>query len=169
MEKQIATFAAGCFWGVEAKFMKFKGVLSTRVGYTGGYTKNPTYQRVCSKTTGHAEGIEVLFDASVVTYKELVEFFFSIHDPTTLNRQGPDIGDQYRSAIFYHDDIQKKVAIEVKEKLEKEGKFKGPIVTQLVPASEFYQAEEYHQKYYAKNRTPSLFASLLKELKGLND
>jgi peptide-methionine (S)-S-oxide reductase len=169
MEKQIGTFAAGCFWYVEERFMKFKGVLSTRVGYTGGHVQNPTYEMVCSKTTGHAEGVEVLFDPSVVTYKELVEFFFSIHDPTTLNRQGPDIGYQYRSAIFYHDDEQKKIALGVKEKLEKEGKYDNPIVTQIAPAAEFYQAEEYHQKYYAKNRTPTLFSKLLKELKGLHD
>ena len=169
MEKQIATFAAGCFWGVEAKFMNLKGVLSTRVGYTGGHKENPTYKMVCTKTTGHAEGVEVLFDPSEVTYRELVEFFFSIHDPTTLNRQGPDVGDQYRSAIFYHNKEQKKIAHEVKERLQKEGKFRTPIVTQIAPAAEFYQAEEYHQKYFATNRTPTLFTKLLKELKSIKD
>ena len=169
MEKQIGTFAAGCFWHVEDAFMKHKGVVSTRVGYTGGYTKNPSYEMVCSKTTGHAEGVEVLFDPSVLTYKELVEFFFSIHDPTTPNRQGPDIGDQYRSAIFYHDEEQQRIALEVINTLEKQGLYSTPIVTQVVPAKEFYQAEEYHQKYYAKQRTPTLFAKLLEELKSIRD
>jgi peptide methionine sulfoxide reductase msrA/msrB len=150
--REVATFAAGCFWGVEEKFRRVKGVLSTRVGYTGGKVKNPTYQLVCSDTTGHAESVEVIFDPAVISYERLVENFFLFHNPTQVNRQGPDVGSQYRSVIFYHNEQQKKVAHRVIEKLERSGRFDKPIATQVVPASEFYQAEDYHQQYYEKFR-----------------
>lgn len=148
MEK--ATFAAGCFWGVEAAFRQVKGVLSTAVGYTGGTTENPTYRDVCTDKTGHAEAVLVEFDPSVVSYNELLDVFWNIHDPTTLNRQGPDFGSQYRSAIFYHNEEQKVAAIASKERLEKSGKYRNSIVTEITPASEFYMAEEYHQQYLEK-------------------
>ncbi len=150
--KEVATFAAGCFWGVEDKFRRVKGVLSTRVGYTGGNVENPTYQLVCSDTTGHAESVEVIFDPAVTSYERLIENFFLFHDPTQVNRQGPDVGTQYRSVIFYHDEQQKATALEVIEGLQKSGRFGKPIATQVVPASEFYQAEDYHQQYYEKFR-----------------
>jgi peptide-methionine (S)-S-oxide reductase len=149
MEK--ATFAAGCFWGVEDEFRKVPGVLNATVGYSGGRTQNPNYKEVCSGTTGHAEVCQVEFDSQKTSFEELVNLFFNMHDPTTLNRQGPDVGDQYRSAIFYHDETQKKKAEEIKEKLEAEGKFKRPIVTEIKLASDFHRAEEYHQKYFQKN------------------
>lgn len=146
-----ATFAAGCFWGVEAEFRKPKGVLSTRVGYTGGHFKHPTYEDVCSGKTGHAEAVEVTYDSSQISYEQLLDEFWSIHDPTAFNRQGPDIGAQYRSAIFYHTPQQQKSALVSKQRLEKSRKFKKPIVTEITPASEFYPAEEYHQRYYEKH------------------
>src|SRR3989337_1915441 len=145
-----ATFGAGCFWGVEAAFRKIEGVVSTTVGYSGGSSKNPTYRDVCSGRTGHAEVVQVEYDPSKTSYEELLDVFWSIHDPTQLNRQGPDVGTQYRSAIFYHNERQKKAAIKSKEKLEKSGKFTKPIITAIVPVSEFYKAEEYHQKYLEK-------------------
>ncbi|GEM_PF-18530 len=148
----LATFAAGCFWGVEDKFHKVKGVISTRVGYTGGTVRNPTYKQVCSDKTGHAEAVEVIFDPAVVTYNELLQHFFRFHDPTQVNRQGPDIGTQYRSAIFYHDGKQKDAAEKMIQYLNQSGAFDRPIATQVVPASEFYQAEDYHQRYYEKLR-----------------
>ncbi|MFW9782026.1 MAG: peptide-methionine (S)-S-oxide reductase MsrA [Candidatus Heimdallarchaeota archaeon] len=150
MEIQKAIFAAGCFWGVEANFRKVEGVISTRVGYTGGHFTEPTYRDVCSHKTGHAEAIEITFDASKVSYDELLDVFWTTHDPTTLNRQGPDIGTQYRSAIFYINSEQKKKAMDSKNKLEASKRFKRPIVTQIVPASEFWEAEEYHQQYVEK-------------------
>lgn len=150
---ESAVFAAGCFWGVEDKFLRVKGVLSTRVGYSGGHTKDPTYQKVCSDTTGHAESVEVVFDPEAVSYKELLEAFFRFHDPTQVNRQGPDEGTQYRSAIFYLDETQKEAALKAIEALNKSGRFEQPIATHVLPASEFYQAEDYHQKYYEKLRT----------------
>ncbi|MGD9346042.1 MAG: bifunctional methionine sulfoxide reductase B/A protein [Candidatus Aminicenantes bacterium] len=149
---KTATFAAGCFWGVEYKFGQLKGVLSTAVGYTGGETKNPTYKQVCSDRTGHAEAIHIVYDPTKITYEELVDFFFKSHDPTQINRQGLDVGSQYRSAIFYHDDTQKNTALKVIEELNTSGRYKKPIATQVVPYSEFYKAEEYHQKYYEKMR-----------------
>jgi peptide-methionine (S)-S-oxide reductase len=146
-----ATFAAGCFWGVEDAFAQVKGVKSTAVGYIGGTKVNPTYKEVCAGDTGHAEAVELEFDPAEVSYKELLAVFFQSHDPTTLNRQGPDFGTQYRSAIFVHGDEQKAAATEAKEALEKAGIFKKPIVTQIVAKAPFYRAEEYHQKYLEKN------------------
>jgi peptide-methionine (S)-S-oxide reductase len=145
-----ATFAAGCFWGVEAAFHRVKGVKSTMVGYTGGKTPNPTYEEVCTDQTGHAEAVRVEFDPTEVSYDQLLDLFWSIHDPTMLNRQGPDVGMQYRSAIFFHDAAQEAAARASKERLEKAGKFRRPIVTEIVPAGEFYRAEEYHQQYFEK-------------------
>ncbi len=146
-----ATFAAGCFWGVEFKFGKLPGVLSTTVGYAGGKTKNPTYKQVCSDKTGHAESVRVVFDPAQISYEELVRYFFGIHDPTQVNRQGPDRGTQYRGVIFYHDEEQKEIAQKVIEEVNASDKYKKPLATELVPVPEFYKAEEYHQKYYQKN------------------
>lgn len=140
-----ATFAAGCFWGVEEAFRHIKGVTSTTVGYTGGTKENPSYKDVCTGTTGHAEAVEVEFDPAQVSYRELVAAFFQNHNPTTLNRQGPDVGAQYRSAIFYHDEKQREAAERANERAQQ--KWEPPIVTQIVPASEFYAAEGYHQDY----------------------
>ena len=148
MEK--ATFGAGCFWGVEAAFRQVEGVVSTAVGYMGGSLKNPTYKDVCTDTTGHAEAVEVTYDPAKVSYEELLKVFWQIHDPTTLNRQGPDVGTQYRSAIFFHGGEQEAAARASKERLEKSGAYKRPIVTEIVPAGEFWQAEEYHQQYLEK-------------------
>jgi len=148
-----AVFAAGCFWGVEDKFRRINGVLSTRVGYTGGHAKDPSYQKVCSDTTGHAESVEVIFDPDKVGYRELLDAFFRFHDPTQVNRQGPDVGTQYRSAVFYWNDAQKEAALKAIEALNKSGHYDRPVATQVLPASEFYQAEDYHQKYYEKLRT----------------
>jgi len=152
---QKATFAAGCFWGVEAAFRKVNGVVSTTVGYTAGHTPNPTYQQVRTGKTGHAEAVEVVFDPAVVTYEQLLEIFWDIHDPTSLNRQGPDVGTQYRSAIFYHSDEQRAAAEASKQALERSGRFGRPIVTEIVPATTFYRAEEYHQQYLEKNKNAS--------------
>jgi len=146
-----ATFAAGCFWGVEDAFMHIPGVLSTRVGYTGGRTENPTYQEVCGHGTGHAEALEITFDPTVTSYPELLKIFWECHDPTQLNRQGPDIGDQYRSAIFYHSAEQKRMAEEALEELDRSGRLRRRIVTEVVPAATFWEAEAYHQKYHARN------------------
>ncbi|MEK6962635.1 MAG: peptide-methionine (S)-S-oxide reductase MsrA [Thermoproteota archaeon] len=148
-----ATFAAGCFWGVEELFRKVKGVSSTMVGYTGGAFENPTYEDVCSGTTGHAEAIQVEYDPSITSYEDLLMIFWSNHDPTTLNRQGPDVGEQYRSAVFYHTQEQESVAQKMKEKLQDEAmkRFGKEIVTEIKPVSTFYKAEEYHQKYLEKN------------------
>lgn len=146
----IATFAAGCFWGVEAKFRQLAGVKNTRVGYTGGQTADPNYKVVCSGDTGHAEAIEVEFDPSVISYTELLYFFWQLHNPTTMNRQGPDIGSQYRSAVFYHDDEQRQQAENVKKELNNSDRFSQPVVTEITAASFFYPAEEYHQCYLEK-------------------
>ncbi|HPA07089.1 MAG TPA: peptide-methionine (S)-S-oxide reductase MsrA [Methanoregulaceae archaeon] len=146
-----ATFAAGCFWGVEAAFREVKGVISTRVGYTGGHAKNPTYEEVCSGKTRHAEAVEVVFDPGTVSYRELLDLFWSIHDPTQLNRQGPDYGTNYRSAIFYHTPGQKILAEESRKRLAESGRYgRRPVVTEIVPAGPFYPAEEYHQQFYEK-------------------
>ena len=148
-----ATFAAGCFWHVEEIFRKTNGVNSTQVGYSDGVTKNPTYEDVCTDTTGHAEAVEIDYDPQEISYEELLKIFWSNHNPTTPNRQGPDIGKQYRSAVFFHTPEQKKAAIEMKEKLNplSREKFQGDIVTEVKPASDFYRAEEYHQQYFAKS------------------
>ena len=145
-----AAFGAGCFWGVEAAFRQIKGVVSTQVGYMGGKMKNPTYEDVCTDETGHAEVVEITYDPKRVSYEKLLEVFWQNHDPTQVNRQGPDVGTQYRTMIFYHNEGQKKVAIASKEKLEKSRKYNKPIMTKIVPASTFYKAEEYHQQYLEK-------------------
>ncbi len=148
MEK--ATFGAGCFWGVEAAFRQVKGVLSTAVGYMGGAQKDPTYQDVCTDRTGHAEVVQVEFDPAQVTYEELLNVFWENHDPTTLNRQGPDVGTQYRSAIFFHTPEQAEIAKASKEAITHSGRFKRPVVTEIVAAPEFWRAEDYHQQYLEK-------------------
>ena len=145
-----ATFAAGCFWGIEESFRRIDGVTATAVGYTGGWLENPTYRQVCSDRTGHAEAVQVEFDPDVVTYEQLLHVFWSIHDPTTMNRQGPDVGSQYRSAVFYHDEAQQSLAEASKNALERAGTFGRKIVTEVVEATEFYLAEEYHQQYVLK-------------------
>ncbi len=147
---ETAMFGAGCFWGVEATFRKVKGVVSTAVGYSGGTFKNPTYEDVCSGKTGHAEVVQVKYDPKIVSYEDLLDVFWRCHDPTTLNRQGPDIGTQYRSVIFYYDVDQKTAAIASKERMQESGRLKRKIVTEIVRASEFYRAEEYHQQYMEK-------------------
>ncbi len=149
-QTQKATFGAGCFWGVEVAFRNTKGVTQTAVGYLGGTMENPTYRDVCTGRTGHAEVVEVEYDPQQVSYEELLKVFWDNHDPTQLNRQGPDIGTQYRSAIFYYTPQQQQVAQTSKEQLEREGSFRRPVATQVVPASEFYRAEEYHQQYLEK-------------------
>ena len=151
MAEKIATFAAGCFWGVEAKFRKLPGVIDTVVGYTGGDVENPTYKMVCSHKTGHAEAVQVTYDPDELSYEVLVRSFFDFHNPTTPNRQGFDIGSQYRSAIFYHNQKQAEIARQVKEELEQSGDFRRNIVTQIIPADNYYRAEEYHQRYYEKH------------------
>lgn len=151
MTEKKATFAAGCFWGVEANFRNIPGVIDAVVGYTGGDVENPTYKMVCTNETGHAEAVQIRYDPEEITYEALVRAFFDLHDPTTPNRQGPDVGSQYRSAIFYHDEQQRKIAEKVKEELNQSGKYRYPIVTGIVPAETFYKAEEYHQRYYAKH------------------
>jgi peptide-methionine (S)-S-oxide reductase len=148
--REFATFAAGCFWGVELEFGKLPGVSGTKVGYTGGAKDNPSYYEVCDGDTGHAEAVQIEFDPGVVTYERLVREFFDLHDPTTLNRQGADIGDQYRSAIFYHSPQQKEVVEAVIKELTEAGEFDRPIVTQVLPAGTFWDAEEYHQKYFER-------------------
>lgn len=147
---QKATFGAGCFWGVEAAFRELNGVVSTSVGYMGGTLESPTYEDVCTDKTGHAEVVEVLYDPALISYEDLLELFWKIHDPTTLNRQGPDYGTQYRSVIFYHTPEQEAAARASKERLERSGKFKRRIVTRIEPAARFWRAEEYHQQYYEK-------------------
>jgi peptide-methionine (S)-S-oxide reductase len=148
MEK--ATFGGGCFWGVEAVFRCVKGVVSTAVGYSGGFLENPTYEDVCSDKTGHAEVVEVVYDPEVVSYDALLKVFWENHDPTTLNRQGPDVGSHYRSVIFYHNDAQKTAAALSRQALQDSGKYRRDIVTEIKPAAPFYRAEEYHQQYLDK-------------------
>jgi len=147
---RLATFGAGCFWCVEPIFRQETGVVDAACGYTGGRVKNPTYETVCTHTTGHAEAVQVEYDPSKVSYERLLEVFWANHDPTTLNRQGPDVGDQYRSAVFYHDEAQRAAAEKMKKELDKSGRYSGPIVTEISPAVEFYRAEEHHQRYYEK-------------------
>lgn len=152
--REKAIFAAGCFWHVESAFRQVKGVVSVRAGYTGGYVENPSYEDVCSDETGHVEAVEVEYDPSIVSYQELLDVFWSIHDPTTFDRQGSDVGSQYRSVIFYKNKQQEDLAEVSKEKLGKSGKYSRSIVTQIRPAVRFYQAEDYHQNYLAKKGSP---------------
>jgi peptide-methionine (S)-S-oxide reductase len=147
---QKATFGAGCFWGVEEAFRQVPGVTATAVGYLGGTLPNPTYEAVCTDRTGHAEVVEVEYDPEKVAYDQLLDVFWANHDPTTLNRQGPDVGAQYRSAIFYHTPEQRDAALASKERMQSGGRFRRPIVTEITPASTFYRAEEYHQRYLEK-------------------
>ena len=145
-----ATFGAGCFWGVEDIFRKLEGVMDTQVGYAGGDFDHPSYQDVCSGVTGHAEVVEVTYDPEIISYTDLLDIFWNIHNPTTLNRQGPDIGTQYRSVIFYHNSKQEELALESKKSLEASGRYKREIVTEIKPAGKFWRAEEYHQQYIEK-------------------
>lgn len=147
MATATATFGAGCFWGVEEAFRRTPGVVETAVGYMGGSLDHPSYEAVCTDRTGHAEVVQVQFDPEKVTYDQLLDRFWGLHDPTTLNRQGPDVGAQYRSAVFYHDEAQREAALARKESLQASGQFRRPIVTEITPASTFWRAEEYHQKY----------------------
>jgi peptide-methionine (S)-S-oxide reductase len=147
---KIAIFGAGCFWGIESAFRQREGVVDAVSGYAGGTVDQPTYRAVCSGKTGHAEAVQVEYDPSQVSYDQLLDLFWQIHDPTTLNRQGPDIGTQYRSVIFYSDDNERAAAEKSKQRLDASGKFRRPIVTQIVPATNFYRAEEYHQRYYER-------------------
>ncbi len=149
----VATLGGGCFWCLQPIFQALQGVERVEVGYSGGDVRNPTYEDVCKNTTGHAEAVQVTFDPEVITYEQLLEVFFSVHDPTTLNRQGPDVGTQYRSAIFYHTPDQKAQAYRVIAGLEKAGVWKDSIVTEVTPFTEFYRAEEYHQDFFEKNPT----------------
>ncbi len=151
MPTEKATFAAGCFWGVEAALRQIAGVLDAASGYTGGSTAHPSYREVCAGGTGHAEAVEVSFDSARVSYRELLRHFWQLHDPTTFNRQGPDTGEQYRSAIFYHTPEQQAEALASRAEMDRSGAFARPIVTQILPAGPFYRAEEYHQRYFEKN------------------
>jgi methionine-S-sulfoxide reductase len=146
-----ATLAAGCFWGVEAILKSIPGIIETVVGYTGGDTDNPSYEEVRSGSTNHAEAVQITYDSSIISYDQLLDYFWRLHDPTTENRQGSDVGTQYRSVIFYHSEEQKQVAIESLKKLNESNEFKDPAITEILPATTFYNAEEYHQNYYGKN------------------
>lgn len=143
-----ATLAGGCFWCLEAVFEELRGIEKVESGYSGGHVPNPTYEQVCTGTTGHAEVVQLTYDPGVISYREILEVFFTVHDPTTLNRQGPDVGTQYRSAIFYHDEEQRRTAEEVISELEEKGVWEDPIVTEVVPFEAFYPAEEYHREYF---------------------
>lgn len=149
----VATFGAGCFWCVEAVFLDLKGVKSVVSGYSGGHVENPTYKQVCGGDTGHAEVAQITYDPDAISFEELLEVFWKTHDPTTLNRQGNDVGTQYRSVIFYHDEQQKKLAERYKQKLDASGAFKDPVVTEIVPLEKFYRAEDYHQNYFSQNES----------------
>jgi peptide-methionine (S)-S-oxide reductase len=148
---QVATFGAGCFWCVEAVFQNLKGVVSVASGYAGGHVKNPTYEQVCTDTTGHAEVCQITYNPDEISYSELLEVFWKTHDPTTLNRQGNDVGTQYRSVIFFHDDEQRKMAEKIKKELDSSGAFDAPIVTEIQPYTTFYKAENYHQNYFIEH------------------
>lgn len=148
---EVATLAGGCFWGMEEIIRKIPGVITTQVGYTGGTVPNPTYKLICTGITGHAEGVKITFDPAKISYEEILGYFFRMHDPTTLNRQHNDVGTQYRSAIFYNSEAQKQTAERVKERVNKSGKWKKPVVTEITKASEWWPAEDYHQKYLVKN------------------
>lgn len=149
---ETAIFAAGCFWGVERSFARIEGVYKTSVGYCGGQLAEPSYEEVCSGATGHAEAVQVEYDPAVVSYEDLLEAFWRAHDPTTVDRQGPDVGSQYRSAIFYCDEEQAQAAMSARNELERSGRYREPVVTDIVPAQTFWRAEEYHQKYFEKQR-----------------
>jgi peptide-methionine (S)-S-oxide reductase len=151
LSEKIASFAAGCFWGVEARFREQAGVIDAASGYMGGDTEQPTYKQVCSGDTGHAETVQVRFDDEKVSYRQLLDLFFDMHNPTTLNRQGPDFGSQYRSAIFWHDEAQRTAAEQKIREIDASGKWPDPVVTQVVAAPAFWRAEEYHQRYFEKN------------------
>lgn len=153
MQKEIATLGGGCFWCTEAIFKRLNGVTSVISGYSGGITNNPSYDKVSMGTSQHAESIQIEFDPSVISYEKILEVFWATHDPTTLNRQGADVGTQYRSVIFYHSNLQKEKALESKEEMEKSGKLKDKIVTQIIPFEKFYNAEDYHQNFYEKNES----------------
>lgn len=148
---ETATLAGGCFWCVEAVFDDLEGVEDVTSGYTGGHKPNPTYQEVCTGETGHAEAVRITFNPQIISYADLLRVFFTVHDPTTLNRQGNDVGTQYRSAIFYHNDVQKEVAAEIRDEIAAAGLYENPIVTEITPAGEFWPAEDYHQEYFANN------------------
>ncbi|GIV71020.1 peptide-methionine (S)-S-oxide reductase MsrA [Caldilinea sp.] len=148
---EVATLGGGCFWCLEAVYSELQGVEQVVSGYAGGHVRNPTYREVCSGATGHAEVVQITFDPSVISYRDLLRIFFTIHDPTTLNRQGADVGTQYRSIILYHDETQKRTALEVMEEVTRQGLWPNPIVTELKPFDAFYPAEEYHQRYFARN------------------
>jgi peptide-methionine (S)-S-oxide reductase len=158
---ETATLAAGCFWCVEAIFDDLKGVEDVVSGYSGGHTENPTYQQVCSESTGHAEVIQIRFDPTVISFKEILQIFFTVHDPTTLNRQGNDIGTSYRSAIFYHSDEQRRVAEDVIAEFTAEGVYDNPIVTEVQPFDKFWPAENYHQEYFANNPSQPYCAAVV--------
>jgi peptide-methionine (S)-S-oxide reductase len=151
MGKQTASFAAGCFWGVEARFREVDGVLDAVSGYMGGHAENPTYREVCSGNTGHAEAVQLIFDDEQVSYRELLDLFFDMHNPTTLNRQGPDFGSQYRSAVFWHDENQQDAVEQKIAEVSASGKWRDPVVTEVAQAPVFWRAEEYHQRYFEKN------------------
>ncbi|MCK9222839.1 MAG: peptide-methionine (S)-S-oxide reductase MsrA [Limnochordia bacterium] len=161
MELQLATIGGGCFWCLEAVYEDLKGVVQVESGYSGGHTANPTYQDVCTGETGHAEVVQISFDPGVITYRDILHVFFFIHDPTTLNRQGADRGTQYRSVIFYHDDQQKNIAQGVIQELEAQSIYDAPLVTQLVPFSSFYPAEDYHHRYFTNNPTKPYCAMVI--------
>lgn len=160
MKTEVVTFGAGCFWGIEDTFSKVRGVVKTRVGYAGGNLKNPTYQKVCSGKTGHVEAVEVTFNPKVISYEKLLEVFWNIHNPTTKGRQGVDIGSQYNSAIFYHNEKQKEIA--EKSKKDKQKGIGKKVVTMIKPAKDFWKAEEYHQKYFEKQKKKSFFGKLFR-------
>lgn len=160
-EQGTATFAGGCFWCTEAIFKRLKGVTKVTSGYTGGELENPTYEKVSNGDSGHAEAVQIEFDPRIISFEKLLEIFWATHDPTTLNRQGADIGTQYRSAIFYHDDIQKQEAQKSKNKVEKSGSLKSKIVTQILPFSRFFKAENYHQDYYDTYKSTNTYCSLV--------
>ena len=156
-----ATFGTGCFWCTEAIYKELKGVISVMPGYSGGYKENPTYKEVCSGETGHAECTQIVYDPSMISYDELLEIFFQVHDPTSLNRQGNDVGTQYRSVIFYHNDEQKRIAEKYKTELDRSGAYDKPIVTQVAPMEKFYVAENYHHDYYEYNKDKNPYCSIV--------
>ena len=158
---ETATFGTGCFWCTEAIYKELNGVISVMPGYSGGYTENPTYKEVCNGNTGHAECAQIVFDPSKISFQELLEVFWKVHDPTTLNRQGPDVGTQYRSVIFYHDNEQKNLAEKFRTELDRSGAFDKPIVTQIVPMEKFYPAENYHHDYYEYNKDKNPYCSVV--------